>query len=131
MSYQTSLPLPLQLKKTTFMRVTSLNSCNYCSCIKYVSISAVRQRVVRHTELPVPKRVSFGEPSLPPATPQIKNTPRQILRPLPRPMIKKERTILDKLIDYLVDDGPSNRYALICKRCNGHNGKCYFQDNRL
>merc|ERR1711913_203019 len=29
---------------------------------------------------------------------------------------------LDKFVDYLVGDGPSNRYALICKQCQSHNG---------
>ncbi|XP_018575350.1 endoplasmic reticulum junction formation protein lunapark-A [Anoplophora glabripennis] len=42
--------------------------------------------------------------------------------PLPRSILPRDRTILDKMVDYLVGDGPSNRYALICKRCNNHNG---------
>ncbi|KAK9295469.1 hypothetical protein QLX08_010222 [Tetragonisca angustula] len=41
---------------------------------------------------------------------------------LPRPILPKERTGLDRLIDYLVGDGPSNRYALICQSCDSHNG---------
>ena len=29
---------------------------------------------------------------------------------------------MDKLVEYLVGDGPENRYALICKQCQSHNG---------
>ncbi|XP_050463631.1 endoplasmic reticulum junction formation protein lunapark-A isoform X1 [Cataglyphis hispanica] len=42
--------------------------------------------------------------------------------PLPRPVLPQERTMIDRLVDYLVGDGPSNRYALICRQCNSHNG---------
>ena len=41
---------------------------------------------------------------------------------LPRPILPKKRTSMDRLIDYLVGDGPSNRYALICQSCESHNG---------
>jgi len=41
---------------------------------------------------------------------------------LPRSIIPKERSIFDKMVDYLIGDGPSNRYALICKKCFMHNG---------
>ncbi|KAJ8963101.1 hypothetical protein NQ318_018566 [Aromia moschata] len=42
--------------------------------------------------------------------------------PLPRSILPRDRSVLDKMVDYLVGDGPSNRYALICKRCSSHNG---------
>lgn len=42
--------------------------------------------------------------------------------PLPRPVLPRERGYLDKFVEYLVGDGPSNRYALICKQCQSHNG---------
>ena len=29
---------------------------------------------------------------------------------------------MDRVVEYLVGDGPSNRYALICKQCQSHNG---------
>lgn len=29
---------------------------------------------------------------------------------------------MDKLVEYLIGDGPNNRYALICSRCHSHNG---------
>ncbi|KAG8327910.1 hypothetical protein J6590_009717 [Homalodisca vitripennis] len=43
-------------------------------------------------------------------------------RQIPQPLFKKNRTLSEKLVDYLIGDGPENRYALICKYCNGHNG---------
>lgn len=42
--------------------------------------------------------------------------------PMPRPILPRERTYIDRLLDYLVGDGPANRYALICKQCLSHNG---------
>ncbi|XP_054712213.1 endoplasmic reticulum junction formation protein lunapark-A-like isoform X3 [Uloborus diversus] len=43
-------------------------------------------------------------------------------QPMPRPVLPRERTLVDRLVDYLVGDGPSNRYALICRQCQSHNG---------
>jgi len=42
--------------------------------------------------------------------------------PMPRPILPRERGYMDKMVEYLVGDGPSNRYALICKQCQSHNG---------
>merc|ERR1712029_767800 len=42
--------------------------------------------------------------------------------PLPRPILPRERGYLDKFVEFLVGDGPSNRYALICRQCESHNG---------
>ncbi|XP_017760982.1 PREDICTED: protein lunapark-B isoform X2 [Eufriesea mexicana] len=51
------------------------------------------------------------------------NTPiRSYRTSLPRPILPRQRSYLDRLIDYLVGDGPSNRYALICRHCESHNG---------
>jgi len=42
--------------------------------------------------------------------------------PMPRSVLPRERGAMDKLMDYLVGDGPENRYALICQQCHSHNG---------
>ncbi|XP_026046220.1 endoplasmic reticulum junction formation protein lunapark-B isoform X2 [Astatotilapia calliptera] len=42
--------------------------------------------------------------------------------PLARPILPKDRGALDRVIEYLVGDGPQNRYALICQQCFSHNG---------
>lgn len=42
--------------------------------------------------------------------------------PMPRPIVPRERSMSEKLIEFLIADGPQNRYALICKQCMSHNG---------
>ncbi|KAM6070471.1 endoplasmic reticulum junction formation protein lunapark isoform 2-T2 [Chlamydotis macqueenii] len=42
--------------------------------------------------------------------------------PLARPILPRERGVVDRVIEYLVCDGPQNRYALICQQCFSHNG---------
>ncbi|NWT79197.1 LNP protein, partial [Lanius ludovicianus] len=42
--------------------------------------------------------------------------------PLARPVLPRERGVMDRVIEYLVGDGPQNRYALICQQCFSHNG---------
>ncbi|XP_014826726.1 PREDICTED: protein lunapark-A-like [Poecilia mexicana] len=42
--------------------------------------------------------------------------------PLVRPVLPRERGAMDRVIEYLVGDGPQNRYALICQQCLSHNG---------
>ncbi|XP_028993441.1 endoplasmic reticulum junction formation protein lunapark-A [Betta splendens] len=42
--------------------------------------------------------------------------------PLTRPVLPRERGAVDRVIEYLVGDGPQNRYALICQQCLSHNG---------
>ena len=37
-------------------------------------------------------------------------------------------TYTNRLVDYLLTDGPSNRYALICSNCHGHNGLAIKED---
>eukprot|EP00795_Rhopilema_esculentum_P014099 gene14099-5087_t len=38
------------------------------------------------------------------------------------PVLPLERSVFDKVAEYFIGDGPSYRYALICKNCHGHNG---------
>lgn len=42
--------------------------------------------------------------------------------PMPRTVLPREQGAMDKFIDFIVGDGPQNRFALICKNCNSHNG---------
>lgn len=39
-----------------------------------------------------------------------------------RPLLPRERSIIDKVLDALVGDGPDKRFALICNECSSHNG---------
>lgn len=48
---------------------------------------------------------------------------------LPYPIInQKAQGMLEKLVDYLIGDGPQNRFALICKECSAHNGMAREED---
>lgn len=41
----------------------------------------------------------------------------------PFPVIDFEsKGVLEKMVDYLIGDGPSHRFAMICRKCNKHNG---------
>ncbi|XP_060910472.1 endoplasmic reticulum junction formation protein lunapark-A [Labrus mixtus] len=42
--------------------------------------------------------------------------------PLARPVLPRDRGAMDRVIEYLVGDGPQNRFALICQQCLSHNG---------
>ncbi|EDV20909.1 uncharacterized protein TRIADDRAFT_60585 [Trichoplax adhaerens] len=42
--------------------------------------------------------------------------------PVSYPILPKDRSMTDKIMEYFVGDGPTNRYALICSNCAGHNG---------
>ncbi|EYC35459.1 hypothetical protein Y032_1050g3495 [Ancylostoma ceylanicum] len=46
---------------------------------------------------------------------------RSRLKPI-RPFQRESTTIVDKMVDYFFGDGPSQRFALICSNCHGHNG---------
>lgn len=41
---------------------------------------------------------------------------------LPRAILPPQRTFWGTILDTIVGDGPSKRYALICKSCSSHNG---------
>lgn len=93
---------------------------------------------------PLPPNLNFQSPSLQarPSTSLIRpdrmSTPRAIMPSpqstanmrmstpppprLSRPIVSQDRGVVEKLVDYIVGDGPSNRYALICSNCHGHNG---------
>lgn len=47
---------------------------------------------------------------------------------LPRPIIAPNRTMFDKVLDFLIGEGPNNRYALICKSCHFHNGMALAEE---
>ncbi|GAB0089885.1 Endoplasmic reticulum junction formation protein lunapark [Sergentomyia squamirostris] len=44
-------------------------------------------------------------------------------RQLPFPLIDwRERNVVERMVDYLIGDGPSSRYAMVCQHCFRHNG---------
>ncbi|CAG0882341.1 unnamed protein product [Darwinula stevensoni] len=70
-------------------------------------------------------RPSQSPPSLSPPL-QVQPQPRRLGvppgPPIPRPVPPRERGLMDRVVEYLVGEGPNNRYALICKQCHSHNG---------
>lgn len=51
--------------------------------------------------------------------------------PMPRTILARDRSVLDKMVEYLIGDGPNNRFALICKNCSSHNGKYILNQHYL
>ncbi|KAJ6224332.1 hypothetical protein RDWZM_002877 [Blomia tropicalis] len=49
-------------------------------------------------------------------------TPRRPMNRTVKPILPQNRSIVEKMVDYIFTDGPSNRYALICVHCYSHNG---------
>lgn len=69
----------------------------------------------------IPSNSSGAASPLPPGMPRRIASPGPMPRPA-QPILPRERTAMDKLVEYLVGDGPNNRYALICSQCHSHNG---------
>merc|ERR1712226_1554745 len=66
------------------------------------------------------QRVPNTAPGSPMVTPQ-----RLPARPIPPPSSVRSnsgRSTFDRMMEYIVGDGPGNKYALICSQCLNHNG---------
>lgn len=101
--------------------------------------STSKQMPVMRPATPFPARHQTPRMGTPMATPRLPQSggarPRALATPqmngsfdhargppLPRPVLPRERSTMDRILEYLVGDGPQNRYALICKFCHSHNG---------
>ncbi|XP_018354473.1 PREDICTED: protein lunapark-B isoform X2 [Trachymyrmex septentrionalis] len=80
-----------------------------------MGVSASGQTTPPIRSINQPLNASFQSRIINPATMSFRS-------PLPRPVLPQQRTVIDRLVDYLVGDGPANRYALICRQCESHNG---------
>lgn len=47
---------------------------------------------------------------------------------LPRTLISPNRGFFIRLLEWILDDGPNRRYALICKQCQSHNGMAFKEE---
>lgn len=107
--YRGSMPPPMLNSSFNFSNIKTperpVNSLNSSQ----VSINANSPQQIGRVSMIRP-------PSLPQSYPAIQ-APR-----LARPILDQNRSIVDKLVDYVVGDGPNNRFALICAICSGHNG---------
>lgn len=56
------------------------------------------------------------------ATPTVQ-AGQELRRRTPFPIIDgSSRSALDRIVDFIVGDGPQNRVGMICKHCHKHNG---------
>lgn len=47
----------------------------------------------------------------------------------PFPVIdQRKQNVMEKMMDFIISDGPSNRFAMICSSCCGHNGMALQED---
>lgn len=47
----------------------------------------------------------------------------------PFPVIDtRKQNVMEKMMDFIISDGPSNRFAMICNGCCGHNGMALQED---
>ncbi|XP_055641337.1 endoplasmic reticulum junction formation protein lunapark-B [Toxorhynchites rutilus septentrionalis] len=77
------------------------------------------------TASPAPQAAHFQQQSaglihrpigmVPPQTMPYRRTPYPIIN-------HSQKGVLEKMVDYLVGDGPNSRFAMICKECLMHNG---------
>lgn len=144
----TVLPLQPSKTQTTESRINNLNSslnalASNDGMKPFVNLMAPNQSLLSAAANSGPSTVSPRSPrGLLPATPQHPSSSLRYRGPaipsssalaykksLPFPIInQKSQSLLEKLVDYLIGDGPQNRYALICKECSAHNGMARAED---
>lgn len=98
--------------------------------LQTTKIGATPQTQIRHQPQQIATRLhQYTSPRL--NTLQMKD-PRYIVQQqqqqlgTPFPIINQnQKSLFEKVVDYLINDGPSSRYGMICKECYGHNGKCF------
>lgn len=87
----------------------------------------LRQRqLTMHTSTPIANSNNIVALSNTPMA--IYKGPRLRSDQLPRPLLDKNRSALDKVVDYLLKDGPNHRMALICTECCSHNGMAMVEE---
>lgn len=84
-----------------------------------ISPAMARNNVPSSAQLMSPQQQAMMMRSM---TPQAVAAAAMNQQRLARPILPRERGMMDKLVDFVVGDGPSNRYALICRVCGSHNG---------
>uniref|UniRef100_A0A1B0CWJ4 Endoplasmic reticulum junction formation protein lunapark n=1 Tax=Lutzomyia longipalpis TaxID=7200 RepID=A0A1B0CWJ4_LUTLO len=117
---------PVAIPKTAEKRMVLQSETPHIRNVNYVSPyrpqTAIQNMTpTRSSKLPA----TPATPALTPAPVARATTPRTSTsgRPLPFPLIDwRERNMMERMVDYLVGDGPSSRYAMICKNCFKHNG---------
>jgi len=68
--------------------------------------------------------VNIPDPNIHTTSPIVPNLQNPSIHqfPPPAPFNPNQRSILDRIVDGIIGDGPNSRYALICESCACHNG---------
>lgn len=74
------------------------------------------------------KDVLCSDPLAPVAPSLMDNRDPNVKPRLLRPLLPRERSFFDRILDLLVGDGPDKRYALICQECAAHNGMALHEE---
>lgn len=80
----------------------------------------------RNAQSPVPSPAMRSVQPYASGTPMMVNryAPQRPMQVTPYPIVNQnQKGLFEKVVDYLIGEGPSSRYAMICKECFGHNGK--------
>lgn len=99
-------------------------------------IGVTPQTQPRQALMPVPTaRTPINVRSMPPTSSLITPSYGQYRIASPTPVVARhqfgtpfpiinqsQKGMFEKIVDYLINDGPSSRYGMICKECYGHNG---------
>lgn len=84
------------------------------------NISALQHRM--NSQTPYDGNRSLMAPSSINVVRNIKRTPYPIID-------SSQKSVVDKMVDYLIGDGPSNRFAMVCQQCYKHNGNSHIELN--
>lgn len=103
---------PPQMNTPVARHFMNASNPNLNTSVAPISPQTQPQRPVQQ-QLSYPANMHRSSLMLPPPPPP----PR-----LARPVLPSERSIVEKMVDFVVGDGPNNRYALICCYCHSHNG---------
>jgi hypothetical protein len=83
------------------------------------NISTLQQRMNAHTPTSSMDQM-INRSMMPPSSVAVirgmKRTPYPIID-------STQKSVVDKMVDYIIGDGPANRFAMICQQCFKHNGK--------
>ncbi|CAO1399044.1 unnamed protein product [Diamesa serratosioi] len=91
--------------KTPANRLNNVNS----------NISSLQQRLVQTTPVNQNRSTMASTASSALGVRNNNRTPYPIIDP-------SSKGVVDKMVDYLIGDGPANRFAMICQECYKHNG---------
>lgn len=118
------------LSKTSALQQTALRQrIPITSSNASVVTPAPSSALTTYLRAPMTGRVSTDSTAMAPA---IKNnspnlhllgaTPTSVPFRRASAQASRDKSVLDKMVEFLMGDGPNSRYALICTHCSGHNG---------